>query len=326
MHKRFLISGLIVALVSVCFAIAAIIFTNVNYPKHISGRLVFPQTVKNGLEFNKAILTSPQGKITLVLENNYWVVSEADYYYAGIDVVNDLFSKINTATYYSQKPYSSEALSEDNLLNPLSTKENAGTLIETFINTQPLDSIIIGKQASNEAYSFARPIDKNEIWLIDADFNLAPEVYSWLMQPILDYPTEIIEKVIINNGDNNDIVMRPEAELPFLNPALKQINPNALLERFNFLITEEVKSAQNFDEKLFPEYRTITFVTFSGLITKIHLFHNNNDYWIKISLSTTNLPTAAVNAYIRDNTFLYDGWYFKIPASAGRVMANYNLI
>ncbi|MFR8206190.1 MAG: hypothetical protein ACLU99_07505 [Alphaproteobacteria bacterium] len=60
-------------------------------------------------------------------------------------------------------------------------------MIETFAgeNPQPMESIIIGKETANGLYHFARPLDKEEIWLIDGSYTLPDDNYSWLMQPIL---------------------------------------------------------------------------------------------------------------------------------------------
>lgn len=332
MNKKLLTFGLLVTVISFCLAIAAVWFTGHNYPEQNRGKLVFAKTVDNGLEMDKAVITTPEGTVTLMLENNYWVIKEADYYYAGIDIVNDFFRTMNTAVYFRPLKYSPEALSSDKLENPDSKSPGAGTRIETFSGNQLLDSVIIGKQSGDKKYQFARASEKNEIWMIDADFLLPPEVYSWLMQPILNYSEDLIEQITItdtltDSSPQTETAARSDSFQPFWNLKTSLItHPQVLLERLVFLIAEDVRSAQNFDEKLFKAHRRLTVTTFSGLITTLDLYYDNTAYWLKITLSTTSLPTSAVNAYIRDNAFLYDGWYFKIPAAPGKVFAHYKII
>ena len=155
---------------------------------------------------------------------------------------------------------------------------------------------------------------------------LPQEPSAWLMQPILNYPPEITEKIFIQDAAGQQSASRQTRYLPFVNHEKSIVKPDVLLEKLDFLIAGDVLSAQNFDENLYPKRRTIRLTSFSGLITTINLFHDDQDFWIYIKLSTTNLPTAAVNAYIKDNSFLYDGWFFKISAAAGRTLANYQLM
>ncbi len=328
MNKNILKYGLFLMLFSLAFAGLAITVSNFYHPQQNRGRLVFPNTVEEGLDLNKIIITGAEGRISLRLESNYWVVGEADFYYAGLERLNDLFNNLNNATYYHQQPFSEKALLEDRLADPgrNRNKEEAGVLVETFNNDKPLEKIIIGKSVSSGAYSFARPAGKDEIWLIDGRYDLPQEPSAWLMQPILNYPPEITEKIFIQDAASQQSASRQTRYLPFVNHEKNIVKPDVLLEKLDFLIAGDVLSAQNFDENLYPKRRTIRLTTFSGLITTINLFHDDQDFWIYIKLSTTNLPTAAVNAYIKDNSFLYDGWFFKISAAAGRTLANYQLI
>lgn len=329
MTKRILLPVFVVCIASLLYAATAIILANFSFPKQNNGKLVFPATVENGLKLDKVVIKTPRNQTTLLLENNFWLVKEEDYYYANIELLNELFNSLNTSRYRHRQQFSPQIADEDLLAAPgQGTPEHTGTLIETFAgeNPQPMESIIIGKETANGLYHFARPLDKEEIWLIDGSYILPDDNYSWLMQPILDYPAEIIEKVVIS--ENNQITLsasRSRSNYPFFTPEQKTVPLDALLERFNFFITEKVLSAQNFDETLFPRHRRIELTTFSGMVTVVDLYYDSNDYWVKISLSTTTLPTASVNAYIRDNNFLYDGWFFKIPASNGKVLANFNI-
>lgn len=319
MNNKILRSGIIVCLFSLLFVALAIVFTNLNFPREISGKLVFAQSVEKGLELNKLVLKTPENIITFELDNNFWRVKEADYYYANIEFLNNLFININNSRYYGQLPYSPA-----NILNA-GLDDEAGVSIETYSDNKLLDSFIVGRIVQDGLYSFIKPTNKDEIWLAEEAFELPHDIASWLQQPLITYPNDFIEQVSVIDSTYFNTATRADKIYPFFDKDKNIVNPQALLERFNFLTFKKVVKASNFDEKSMPNHRKIILTTFSGLITKVDLFYDDVNYWIKISFSTTNLPTAAVNAYIKDNAFLYDGWYFQLPTSTGKVFSKFIL-
>lgn len=312
-------SAFLVMAAAILFAASAIINTNLSFPTLHSGRLIFPQTVADGLNFNRLRISRNGKSLSFELDNNFWLLKEADYYYADFNVLNSLFQDFNNAVYFSSRPFSPKALQESGL------DDEQGILLETFSGEKPLDKVIIGKTINNGKLSFVRPAGSNEIWLTNGRYNLPEEAYSWLIQPILEFSPQLVEEVRVSGADSEWKLSRTGRRFPFFDESQNPVNPQILLERFNFLIAEDVRAAQNFDESLFPGRRKITLTAFEGLIADVDLFYDNAEYWVKISLLPARLPTAAVNAYIKDNAFRYDHWYFKIPAAAGRVLANFNI-
>lgn len=328
MTDKFIKKGIFWAVFAILFALSGVIYSHYRFPRQQGGKLVFAQTRENEAQIKKIIITTPKQKTTLVLDNNLWLVAEDDYYYANFEVVNKLFNDLRNSRFYHQQSYSSERLIDNELLLPQQKdKTGRGTLIETFAeNNRPVESIIIGKGTSNQMFHFAKPADKDEIWLVDGQYLLPQETYSWLMQPILQYPRSLIETVVIEENGQMQVANRASEEYPFFNKEQKIINLDPILERTEYLITTKVASAQNFDEQRFSHHRRIDLITFSGLITSLDVYYTDADeYWVKISLSTTNLPTSAVNAYIKDNRFLYDGWFFKITRPNGAVFSRFKI-
>ena len=315
MNKRILLPAFWTMLAAVVFATGAVWYTLIKFPRHDNGRLVWdsPELI------NKITVAAPRETITLLRENDAWVVQEADYYYADSAIINQLFNDLRQSVYFHRQPFSEQAVKQAGL-------EKEGTRLTVYQDDRPLKSMIIGKAAANRDYRFAMPPESQEIWLISGIWQLPGEVYSWLLQPILEYPADLIEKVSLGRDSKAREAVRQAPGLPFMSGRRPVLNLDGLLERFGFFIAEAVKSAQNFDEELYPHRRRIELTTFSGLVTTVDLYHNNHDYWVKISLSAAPLTTAGVNAYIRNNSFLYDGWFFKIPAVNGRILAQYKFI
>ena len=310
MFERMLKTSVVLAILSVVLLIGAILLTNWRFPRQSNGELVFASTYQDGTKLDKIVLTGPDGTTTLQKEGGYWVVKEADYYYASTELLNRLLTDFNNSTYYGEVPFSLEQLKEKHL-------DETGIQIATFQQDKLLNSITIGKAAEKESYYFAKPRGKEEIWLIDGKYNLPKEFYSWIMQPVSELPPEMVEQIEVSGK----IARRDNPTQPFFvdNGIISQAK--ALTDAAAYVLAENVLSAQNFDENTYPQQKTIKFTTFQGLIIEFHLYSDDKSYWLKITLSTTPLPKRSVNAYIEDNQIFYDGWYFKIPNEQGKLLS-----
>lgn len=309
MPKNMLKASVLILLASLLILAGALLFTDWRFPRQSNGQLVFANTYIDGTELDKIVVTSPEGTVTLQHENGYWVVKEADYYYADIDLLNRLLTDFNNATYYSEQPFSEAAAAAARV-------NRDGTLIQTYQNNRLLDSIIIGKSAENRQYHFARPTGRKEIWLIDGQYALPPEFYSWIMQPVSELPPELVESV----ETGGITAARNNFRQSFSGADGFPIAAQPLLQAAAYITAEQVSAAQNFDESLYPKRRTLRFTTFQGLVVEYRLYSDGRSYWLGIALSATPLPKQAVNAYIRDNHMFYDGWYFRIPSVQGKLL------
>ncbi|MFR8206189.1 MAG: hypothetical protein ACLU99_07500 [Alphaproteobacteria bacterium] len=52
------------------------------------------------------------------MENNFWLVKEEDYYYANIELLNELFNSLNTSRYRHRQQFSPQIADEDQLAAP----------------------------------------------------------------------------------------------------------------------------------------------------------------------------------------------------------------
>ena len=68
-------------------------------------------------------------------------------------------------------------------------------------------------------------------------------------------------------------------------------------------------------------------ITFQGLVFYLDFYNNeHNEEWLHITLSTTPLPMSIVNDYIKDNKFLYEGWYFRLSPETSKILSPSSLI
>lgn len=309
MAKTMLKYAFVTMIGAIALLLIALLFTNWRFPQQSTGKLVFAETYVLGTQFNRIEITTPQDKVTLIRQGDYWVIKEYDNYFADINILNQLLIDFSRSTYYSELPFSEQNLEDAGL-----GKE--GTLVQTFVDDRLLDSVVVGAKAANGQYRFIRPQGKDEIWLADGDYILPAERYSWIMQPIEELPAEMVESI----EENDIVVKRDNPKLPFLQPNGWPAPGKPLLDMASYITAENVMSAQFFIEDDYPKRRHLKFTTFQGLVAEYDLYANDQETWLKITLSATPLPKQEVNAYIKDNGIFYDNWYFKMPETQGKML------
>lgn len=308
--------------VALAAMILAMVFTNFKYPAQSQGTLVFSESFKNGGELNKIAIENKENTITLELKDNLWRVREAGGYYANTYLLNALLSDFNASSFFSRRENTPQALKDFALDAPRS-----GTRISTYKGGQKFDSVVIGKAAENRLYHFAR-LENDEIWLISGRFELPAETYSWLLQPVLELPDSLIETIrFYKNGEVINIG-RHRPEQSFSDDAGRHITAKTLTNLLSHLTVDDVSDSADFDKEKFMPSQRMEIITFQGLVFYLDFYENaaQDEIWVQITLSTTPLPMSVVNDYIKDNRFLYDGWYFKLPPATKGILTPESLI
>lgn len=306
--------------------LAAILFFSRFHPADPGrdGNLVFANTSGKGVDFDQVVITTPQSVTSLHLQKDYWLVREADDYYAGLALTNGLFMSMNNSRYSTELAYTPENIANYQLADPRSDDQaNAGTLLQTYSGTKLLDEIIIGRSGNNEMYTYALLPQSQEIWLISSSFVLPKHRYSWLQQPLLNYIPQQIQGYKWHNSDDLEIVVeRSDERKNFTNQQGKVINLRLFSEQFTYLLFRDVK--KNFALNLadYPQHRQLQITNFNGLITNLDFHTDASSYWVGVKISGPRLKTIQVDAYIKDNSFLYDGWYFELAPEIGRFLFN----
>ena len=141
----------VVFVFSIVLAIAAVSITMWRYPAQSYGKLVFEQAYEFGDKIDKIEILSNGNVITLIAKDGYWVVKEADGYFANIVYLNSLMMDFNKSTYYAKQTFSEENLKKYGLTKDAIT-------IKVYKNAKLLDEIIVGKVAQNNIFHFGNNI------------------------------------------------------------------------------------------------------------------------------------------------------------------------
>lgn len=324
MHRRFWIVLLIAALGAV-FLQYELFWRQKANDAELQGKLVFAQSFDNGTEVDRIEIITSKGKTELVQnEKSYWLVANLGGYYADFKLMHRFLDSVNKSVYTVRLPYSQQTASENYLFNPEKEKKNSGILIRVYAKEKLLDEIIVGLPDQDERYFFARPAGKEEIWLIDGAFDLPIRPEGWLLNPVLSVAPSAVEAISV---DGKTVERETEYGV-FYDEGVRLIEAKNLLE-----VMRNVQAMNVLPEKEFAgaeinarPQKIIKLTTFYGLEFVCTLYYNNEGaVWLNVKLSTTPLPMAAVNDYIKDNRFLYDGWYFEVSPRQRHVLRDFRL-
>lgn len=289
------------------------------------GKLVFAKTYDKGLDIDYIVIKSAEGNVELKRKGSYWhVVNQADYY-ADFKLVYSLINSINMSTYALNLPYSQDLVRQKYLLSPLQDKENSGMLIQTYAAKQLLDEMIIGLPDNAKNYYFARKPDSEDIWLIDGNYSLPLKSENWIVTPILSIPTPSIESIVIDD-------VKASRTMPgedFYIQDSTKANVAILLNVFDKLYATKVLNSKDFEQQYLKikEQKNIEITTFYGLkFVVTQYLMTDNKLIFSIKLATTPLPNSNVNDYIKDNIFLFEGWYFEIYPKQEQILRYFNLV
>lgn len=326
MNSRLLKSAAALAILSLAAALAALIWVYRSGHSQLIGNLVFAETAAEEAQIKEIIIRTPEQSITLVPDNNFWHIKEADYYYANFDIVRSLFKNFQESRFTGKQTATPQLITDFALANPYKETANAGISISIIgSNGHEYNHVIIGKKNSDDITRYMRIPSLPDIFTVSGQFALPDNLASWLQQPLLSLEAKDLQALKV--GDI--AVSRKEPIQPFIVFANKHPVRLAKLDQLQrqivYLNFDSVISAQNFDDTRYPNRRNLQFTTFAGLVYQLNLFSDNQEYWLKLTLSTTALPTTETNDYIKNNAFLYDGWFFKLPESTGRVLYQYQL-
>ncbi len=324
MNRKNLISVIVLAVIALAAVWSGVYFSVWQNETKMQGKLVFAKTFDLGDKVDRIVITTSDDVIDLRQEKSFWLVENKGGYFADFSTIHRFLSSINESVYAVKLPYKKETLKENYLLNPKEDKNYGGMLIQTFAGNEMLDEMIVGLPVKDDKYFFARNLEKKEIWLIDGDFNLPIMAKYWLLRPVLSIPENQVEVLTIG-----ETYAQRENKTPYFKNNLEQnVNVEALLNVLSGIVVVDARKKDDFEKEGLDKLQSkvIDVITVYGLEVICRLYYDDKNVWLNINLTTTPLPMSAVNDYIRDNRFLYDGWYFEISPGQGHILRDFRLI
>ena len=324
MNKKHLIAVSFLIVIVIVAIVGGIYFGIWKESADLQGKLVFSRTFDAGARVDRITIETAEDIVELRQKNSYWFVVNKGNYYADFHFMHQLLTSINQSIYSIRFPYDAKNAKIRYLLEPEESRMDSGMLITTYAGEELLDKIIVGLADDDNRYYFARRPDKREIWLINGNFDLPVFSYDWLLRPVLSVPRNAVESVTI--GDK--YVQRKNKSGNFYDEKNLNINIEPLLDVLSgvYIIDALKKEAFEAKWKQREPAKVIDVITFYGLEFILRLYYDGGQVWLNVDLSTTPLPISSVKDYIKDNRFLYDGWFFEVHPEQSRILRDFRLM
>jgi len=308
-----------IAALLLCFSLPLMfwgIVKNVRFAQTLSRGNYFFENTRVNTDVHSFILSFPNGNvITLEQKNNLWRIKEADDYYADFNKINTFIGLIRNTTIYR-----ADEIEDSSLLN---YKQNALSIQALDSSDKIIDDAHIVPKKDVNKFHYATLNDKNILYQLNNSFDLSPHVMDWVKMPLLAISYDQIKSI---QGSKFTVSRR------FASENLKNIEDGFVVPQIQNLISqlwylgaEDIKHALHFNRSQYQLVQTFNITTFDGIIYIIDVLLHDNEYWLHISLDREMLISPEVLYKIKENSMLYDGWFFKINSQVGEVIANFTI-
>ncbi len=246
--------------------------------------------------------------------DDFWRIKEADGYFAAFAKINALVNLIrNTVIYRADTLNEKEATLFQNPLKIIS-RDAKGNVID--------DASIAPLKESNKYY-YALLNNDNFLYQLNSNFELSSNVMDWVQMPLFTFNLSHVKRI---KTDNFEVYRRFDNEnFKDVNSSSEYTHLQQFIDNFWYLSATEIKKTAHFDAEKFSQHKQFFITLFNGIIYEINLYSLNEDYWISVRLNREGLIKKSSLQHIKENSLLYDGWFFKIDPDKGAIISEFVL-
>ena len=259
--------------------------------------LLFPDLKEQLDAVTQVTVTDADSAVTIVREEDRWVVPAKGGYPADTGALRDMLIAIAEARKVEQKTSNSEYYGRLGLLPP-DEEDGTGILLETTGEGAAV-ALILGDSVQGE-YRYARIADDMQSWLIDRNPDIPDNPAGWLVSDVVDIPSSRIQSVTITHADGETVRLHKESkDAPNFTlddiPEGRELSypsiGNSIASVIGGLSLEDVRPAGEGEEIESAAAATIVYTTFDGLQLTIDSTTVDDETWI--GLEAEALPESA---------------------------------
>lgn len=173
------------------------------------------------------------------------------------------------------------------LTQSISYKDEISEGGEIIIKTSLPHNIKLYFNAVNGQTDEMIAVYNSEKYLLRGNFQIPSQPYQWFIQPLIPL------------SDNNI------SEIYGIDPS-----------KFSFSQLFFYQATKQNDFKDWDRHN-LKIMTTDGIIVNLTVYMRNHSYWASVDLQTSVMPTLAAAEYVKNNGFLYSGWFFELPQPEG---------
>lgn len=305
-----------IAVILLCFLLPLLCFGIFLQTKQVHlfsrGDYFFDKT-RNHANISQIALLFPDNKaIHIQKKNDFWTIKEGDNYYASITKINALVGIIRNTIIYRSDLFKDTDKSLFNNAIRLISYDSKGNIVD--------EASIAPLEKNNKYYSALRNND-GFLYQLNTKLLLSQNAMDWVQMPLITWDFKQIKRIKTNNFE---VFRRFEYEdFQDINSPNVFSSIKGLTDNFWYLTAEEIKNISQFDTSKFPKIKNYEITLFNGIIYNIDIFSDGTQFWISIQLKKDAFIKKPSLQFIKENSMLYDGWFFKINPDKGHIITEF---
>lgn len=276
------------------------------------GSYFFEKTRENA-DILSVSITFPGGKtITVEKKDSFWRIKEADDYFASFAKVNALIALIRNTVIYRADALNSDSPLQISDAIRIASSDSHGNIVD--------DAYILPLKDGNSRH-YALLNDDGYLYQLKGNFSLSSQVSDWLQMPLFSWDNRRIKRIKTDRFE----VYRRTTGSDFRTAGSNKICPQIanLIGNFAYLVADDIRHASHFIPEKYQKAGYFEIYLFGGLVYKISLYHGEDGYWMRVRLDKGGLINKPSLNVMKENSILYDGWYFKINTDKGKLISGF---
>ena len=278
-------------------------------------------------DVRKIIIEHSGGKITLTSNEGDWAVKEASGYTARTAKIKRVVLGLAQLKLSEPKTRLKSNYSKLELLDP-NTKESKSKRVQLLDGRgRTIGNIIVGKRrpsisGATSGGIYIRNPNKSQTWLAEGDVDISKNITEWVERKIVNLNSKRVKKVIIRHADGEILEVSketPEESLFSLQsiPVHKQIasktEPSTIGKALENLVLDDVKKEAGAPQLDVAKSLIADFTTFDGLAIRLHLFNQDERFWIIIEASGEHKDASIITKRTK-------GWVYQIADYSASIL------
>lgn len=264
-------------------------------PRPSESDLMVPELKARLNDLDSVTITDANGQLTIAREGDTWLVREIHDYPAQTASLRRLLLAIADARKIEAKTSNPDYYARLGVQHPVDAG-GSGTLVAAS-GADFGFSVILGDTAQGD-YRYARIPEAEQSWLIDQNPPLPQEASEWLVPEIIDLDASRVRSVVIRHADGESIALRKDStesagfEVDGIPPGRELSYPtvaNSIAGALDNLTLEDVRTSP---ETGLSATTTTTFTTFEGLQVEVVSETIDDQPWISVNASVTDVPST----------------------------------
>lgn len=316
MTKKYAAGIILFVLSALLLLGGALFYAKYKESADVKGRYTFTAGRNKINYIGKAVITSPEGEITLYrAKDGSWHFKEAKDYFVNEDVLAGFMEMIKDSVIVSVRE------ADEKTLRSAGVDDKNGTRIRTYGHDSALlDDVVLGRGMSADGLMPARrTAEKSHLYGISSanEFSAAPQ--DWIPYPLLSVKTEDIREVVINGkktgyDDFNKLLGRSKAWRDFAS-ALEYIDYYGLTFKSDLAdLPADVK------------VRRIDVLMLTGMYYKLTVIETEGSYWLVISMDAQKVFSTEAVKVATETYRYYADWVFRMSDEQGKALFSDELL